>query len=416
METEGRLIINQKPIISPFKIINSKKIKHQNLLYFFIFILILFNVGIIIFIIINKNKSIYQSNFSNGKLLKLINVLSKKLSNLEEIINIKEKRDNLNQLTKSNNIKIKKTNYNIEENEIFNQKINEKYKKEQSYFCENSNLFYNKKFEDKIKKVEVKLEDKNYNMYVYRKSDVVSGDIITYNNYEKKETKRIIEALKYVSNKRNIKNENIYILDIGANIGWYSYIFGKYGYKVISFEPSKLNYYILKKNYCLNRETNVTIINKGLYTEEKQCDLHLAIENEGDGIVVCENNQNLTKGFYKKKIGEIRLTKLSNYIPFLLKKNLILIKIDVEGSEGKAIEGGIELITNYHVPFIFLEFCQNFLKLHGTEPKKLLELFIDNGYKISISNFFENYISVDDIINTKYLFLNLYIIYSKIIE
>ena len=204
-----RLIINQNPIISPFKIINSKKIKHQNLLYFFIFILILFNVGIIIFIIINKNKSIYQSNFSNGKLLKLINVLSKKLSNLEEIINIKEKRDNLNQLTKSNNIKIKKTNYNIEENEIFNQKINEKYIKEQSYFCENSNLFYNKKFEDKIKKVEVKLEDKNYNMYVYRKSDVVSGDIITYNNYEKKETKRLIEALKYVSNKRNIKNENI---------------------------------------------------------------------------------------------------------------------------------------------------------------------------------------------------------------
>ena len=46
-------------------------------------------------------------------------------------------------------------------------------------------------------------------MYVYRKSDVVSGDIITYNNYEKKETKRLIEALKYVSNKRNIKNENI---------------------------------------------------------------------------------------------------------------------------------------------------------------------------------------------------------------
>ena len=209
METEGRLIINQKPIISPFKIINSKKIKHQNLLYFFIFILILFNVGIIIFIIINKNKSIYQSNFSNRKLLKLINVLSKKLSNLEEIINIKEKRDNLNQLTKSNNIKIKKTNYNIEENEIFNQKINEKYIKEQSYFCDNSNLFYNKEFEDKIKKVEVKLEDKNYNMYVYRKSDVVSGDIITYNNYEKKETKRLIEALKYVSNKRNIKNENI---------------------------------------------------------------------------------------------------------------------------------------------------------------------------------------------------------------
>ena len=36
------------------------------------------------------------------------------------------------------------------------------------------------------------------------------------------------------------------------------------------------------------------------------------------------------------------LTKLSNYKLFI-KKNLALIKIDVEGSEGKVFKGGIEL-------------------------------------------------------------------------
>ena len=253
-------------------------------------------------------------------------------------------------------------------------------------------------------------------MYVYRKSDVVSKSIISFKNYENFETKQIIKALNYYSKKKNIKNENIYILDIGANIGWYSFIFGKYGYKIISFEPLELNNYILKKNYCLNKETNVTLINKGLYTEEKKCDIYIAIGNEGDAITICDKNQTVTRHFYKNKTGEIILTKLSNYIPFLLEKNLVLIKIDVEGGEGKAIESGIELITKYHVPFIFLEFYPIFLKLHGTEPRQFLQLFIDNGYKISLSNFFDKYLSVDDIIRKNKIFCNLYIIYSQIFE
>ena len=29
-----------------------------------------------------------------------------------------------------------------------------------------------------------------------------------------------------------LKNENIYIVDIGANIGWYSFFLGKYGYNI----------------------------------------------------------------------------------------------------------------------------------------------------------------------------------------
>ena len=33
----------------------------------------------------------------------------------------------------------------------------------------------------------------------------------------------------------------MYILDIGANIGWYSFCLGKYGYKILSFEPMLIN-------------------------------------------------------------------------------------------------------------------------------------------------------------------------------
>ena len=251
-------------------------------------------------------------------------------------------------------------------------------------------------------------------MFVYRKGDYVSDCIIDQKAWEVDETSKILKTLNYYSIKKNIKNNDIYIIDIGANIGWYSFIFGKYGYNIISFEPSKINNYILKKNFCLNKEINVTIINKGLYNEEKKCSLYNHINNEGNGILKCENNQNLTNSFIKT--GEIILTKLSNYLPFLINKDLVLIKMDIEGGERKAIDGGIELITKYHIPFIFLEFTPNYLKRLNSDPKEFLQLFADNGYKISADNFFNNYISVNDIIEKNISQINLYLAYSNILE
>ena len=256
-------------------------------------------------------------------------------------------------------------------------------------------------------------------MYVYNKYDVVSNQIIGSKQWEGRSTKKLFDALNYYSNKKKIENKDIYIIDIGANIGWYSFIFGKYGYKVISFEPSRLNVYILRKNFCLNREVSVTIINKGLYNEEKKCDLYNLIDNEGNGMTICDNNNTIPYFLIKNKTDEITLTKLSNYIPYLSDKNVPLIKIDVEGSEGKAFEGGIELITKYHVPFIFIEFTPKSLQLHGTDPIKFLRIFVDNGYKLGLFNFFTNFKSIDDIMRTNfsnYHSINIYIVHSKILE
>ena len=307
---------------------------------------------------------------------------------------------------------------NLNEKSESNSALIDEFIKEQNNFCENQNEFYNKEFENKIKLFEIKFENKTFNMYIYRIPDIVSNVIRYKKSFDPEETKKLMKALTYYSNKLNIGNEDIYILDIGANIGWYTFLFGKYGYKIISFEPSKLNNYILKKSYCLNKEVNVTLINKGLYNEEKICDIYNAVNNEGNGIVICKDNETITKYFFQHKTGEISLTKLNNYLPFLLTKKVALIKIDAEGSEGKAFEGGIELITKYHVPFIYLEFTPTYLKLQGTDPNEFIKLFADNGYKFSTLNFFTNYISAEDIMrkNLGNVGMNLYLVYSKILE
>ena len=298
---------------------------------------------------------------------------------------------------------------------LFDEKILLRYREQQNEFCDKKGKYLREEFEDQLKIANVSYLSQSYKMYVYKKNDTVSSQILQMGNWEEDETSNLLTALTFYSSIKQLKREEIYVLDIGSNIGWYTLFLAKYGYNILSFDVSNVNNYILKKNYCLNRELNITIINKGLYSDEKICDLYVNTSNLGDGLVFCDYQENLNN---LNKTGAALLTKLSNFESFLLKKNLALIKIDVEGSEGKAIEGGIKLITKHHVPFIFLEFCPQNLIKHGTDPRQFLKLFMKNGYKIAWYNFFSNdYLSIDEIMEkagngSMYL----YIVHSRTIK
>ena len=84
-------------------------------------------------------------------------------------------------------------------------------------------------------------------MYVYKNNDVVSKLISYARNWEATSTNYLIKSLDYYSQKKKLSKNDITILDIGANVGWYSFYFSKMGYELISFEVSHTNDYILKK-------------------------------------------------------------------------------------------------------------------------------------------------------------------------
>jgi hypothetical protein len=174
----------------------------------------------------------------------------------QESINIVKEIDNQNKITK----KLNQTIYNVSqlnETEIeldifaFNQKKNEEYINDQNFFCNSLNLNLNIDYEKKINISKIELNNITFELYIYKDKDVVSDNIIKNKNWEPSETNELLNALSYFSNKKQTKKEDIYILDIGANIGWYSFFLGKYGYKILAFEPSHINFYITKKNYPL---------------------------------------------------------------------------------------------------------------------------------------------------------------------
>ena len=107
-------------------------------------------------------------------------------------------------------------------------------------------------------------------------------------------------------------------------------------------------------------------------------------------------------------------TKLSKLIPDLNSTKIALIRIDLDAEGEKAIESGAELITKFHVPYIFMEFSLRPFKERETDPKQFLQFFKDNGYNFSLNGFLNTKtISIEKILENKIETINLYLSLNK---
>ena len=380
-------------------------------------------------IIKGKNKKLMRMKFNKKfKILKNKRTLKLKMKRMMPILIfiliISIFTSYLLLIKKKRNQKLKKLNFeNISyifnyslKYEEFDDIIKEKYIQLQNYFCAKQNKSLIPEYEKKIIKTYADFYGKKFEMFVYKKRDDVSSSIIGSHKWERSQTLKVLKALEYYSNKKNLKNEDIYLLDIGGNVGWYTFFLGKLGYKILSFEANEINNYILYKNYCINKDVNVILINKGLDMEDKTCILKTDASNKGNGMIFCENRDKNLEFFDGDIHNNIELTKLSRYYKYLSNKNLAFIKLDVEGSEANVFKGGKKLITKYHVPFIKLEFEVRMIETHRNNALEFLQFFENNGYKISLKDFFsKEYISSTKLAKSKGN-NNLYIVYEKILE
>ena len=285
----------------------------------------------------------------------------------------------------------------------------------QKDFCINPNKYLNQQYENMINLTDFRFKNIEYKLYVYKEGDNhISNYIIRKKGYDDNELKNFYDALEFYQKKKYIFNKkDIYMLDLGANLGVYPSYFGKLGYTVISFEASPRNYYLLKKNYCLiNRNSqNIIIINKGISNQEKICNYYTQITGIGNGMVKCEENREEfdNAGFQWKKTFEVPIIKLSDFIPYLSSKNLALIKLDIEGSEALVMQEAIEFITKYHIPYIYSEFNKPMITEHGNDPIEYIKLFTNNGYKVTRDGFLsKNFISPEKVFNVELLYFTYY--------
>ncbi|MEN9590628.1 MAG: hypothetical protein RLZZ481_2414 [Pseudomonadota bacterium] len=139
------------------------------------------------------------------------------------------------------------------------------------------------------------------------------------------------------------------VLDVGANIGCTSLLFGDLARKVYSFEPSPTTYRWLVENVQRAKLNNVETINLGLGKEAGTFELTFAPNNRSGGFV-----SNLTSASEGHQIEQITIARGDDFINKRQIAKVDFIKIDVEGFEQSVIEGLAATIARDQ-PIVVLE-------------------------------------------------------------
>ncbi|MFH1387618.1 MAG: FkbM family methyltransferase [bacterium] len=174
--------------------------------------------------------------------------------------------------------------------------------------------------------------------------------------------------------KKNRK-KNITILDVGANIGWFSLYYAKAlpGSQIYSFEPIANNYANILFNIKLNGLKNIKAVNVGVS------------DHQGVATFYCDQeitaNASLVKHSARKHLEEknVKLVTLDKYCG----QNGIrpdLLKVDVEGAELFVFKGAKRILADHH-PIVFAEMLRKWAEKFNYHPNQIIELLNNYGYQ-----------------------------------
>ncbi len=188
------------------------------------------------------------------------------------------------------------------------------------------------------------------------------------------------------------------IIDVGANIGWYTMILGKTypTAKIYSFEPMSKTIEYLKKNLYKNK-----------------------IRAEVFPYALSDKTGTATFNYYPDFPAASSLKETINQKPHKVKvelkrlddfkfENVDFIKVDTEGSELFVLKGAIETIKKYK-PIVFSEMLTKWSKKFGYHPNDIINLFKSLDYECYVINKdkLEKFGIVDDKTRiTNYLFFH----------
>lgn len=175
--------------------------------------------------------------------------------------------------------------------------------------------------------------------------------------------------------RKEIKKGDV-VLDIGANIGYYTLIAAKLvgeNGQVYAFEPDPDNFALLEKNVEINGYKNVVLVQKAVSNKTGKIKLYLCEDNKGDHRIYNSHDG--------RQSIEIEAIRLDDYFKDYNGK-IDFIKIDIQGAEEGAIQGMLNLLEKNKTVKIVTEFWPIGLRRFGIEPEEYLKLLWKHGFKL----------------------------------
>lgn len=205
-----------------------------------------------------------------------------------------------------------------------------------------------------------------------RTDDVIGRHIYKYGAHEP-------ETTEFLKRSLEIRDGDV-ILDVGANIGWYSLILdriaGAARADIYSFEPDPENFALLGENRSLNGASHVHPVQLGVSDESGNSELHLfGGSNRGRHSLLPIHEGNTI---------DIRTTTLDEFWEQegLGERTARFLKMDIEGFELPALRGARSVLAR--CPTVMLEYSPRYMAAAGMQPADLLDFMAEQGYSPSV--------------------------------
>ena len=180
--------------------------------------------------------------------------------------------------------------------------------------------------------------------------------------------------------KRFSKNNKIFFIDCGCNYGFYSLYVASISQEnfVLAIEASKITSGYFLKNREINDFKNISFNNKAISNEDDNEVVFYESDNDWESSLTHSN-------FSSSKMTKIHTCKIDTLVKnYNLREYMLFIKLDIEGNEIKAIQGGSKIIKEFS-PIIIIEFSK-FIFDNQENINFLNDFLINYNYQIYDTN------------------------------
>jgi FkbM family methyltransferase len=193
--------------------------------------------------------------------------------------------------------------------------------------------------------------------------------------------KHLLEKLEYEPHVSRVFSERLApgmtVVDVGANIGYFTFLaasaVGSSG-RVWAVEPNPKNVAFLLATRAINKFEQVEIIQAAA----NDCWKVLSLTTDYSNGTALESAGLEPNDFTAPVMGIPLDVCLAG------SQRIQVMKIDVEGGEGKAIRGMLQILERDH-PVIFSEFTPSTLPVVSQiSPREYLEMFSSRGYALAV--------------------------------
>ncbi len=170
-------------------------------------------------------------------------------------------------------------------------------------------------------------------LFLHPRRHLLSALVIVRGEHEPRTTRLI----------RSLLGNGGTLVDVGANIGWFTLVPATAATRVFAYEPDPENFAILQRAIAANGRANVTAQQLAISNTDGEATLSISEASAGFHSIV-------------RQVGSRSLTvpvrRLDTALPDL---DIDVLKVDVEGAEPHVLEGALGLLRKGKIRHIVLE-------------------------------------------------------------